>query len=132
MTTPNTPSLAAEAALAHSFPARHFNSRERKLLASVKDYVDASTGAGSVSLADLATGISPSHVIKAAGTKTLASTSTSQTITDASIASGDLVTVTGSTGAKLAVASAGSVAVTMASAPTIGDVLTYVAHRAAT
>lgn len=41
MSTPNTPSLATEAALARPFPNHRFNARERKVLASVKDYVDA-------------------------------------------------------------------------------------------
>lgn len=36
-----TPSLATEAALAGNYPAFRFNQRERKLLASVKTYVDS-------------------------------------------------------------------------------------------
>jgi hypothetical protein len=37
----SNPSLATEAAAAGSYPANRFNQRERKLLASVKEYVDS-------------------------------------------------------------------------------------------
>jgi hypothetical protein len=40
------PSLATEAAAAGNYPSRRFNKRERKILASVKDYVDSLEEAG--------------------------------------------------------------------------------------
>jgi len=65
----SNPSLSIEASLAGEYPSNRFNQRERKLLASVKDYVDA--------VAPLA----PSHVIKHAAQATTVGGAAAEAIT---------------------------------------------------
>lgn len=101
----STPALATEAAAAGRYPGRHFDRRERKLLLSVKTYVDAQTpadgsvttaklAAGAVTLAKLATGITPSHVVKFAGKYTTLGGSATEAQTLAGVASTDIVIAT--------------------------------------
>lgn len=66
----SNPSLATEAAAAPQYPYLRFNNRERKLLASVKDYVDAQVAA-----------VTPAAKVFATGTFTTAGGSTAETIT---------------------------------------------------
>jgi hypothetical protein len=65
----SNPSLSTEAGLAGQYPSNRFNQRERKLLASVKDYVDAAAP----SLA--------SHVIKYAAQRTTVGGAAAEAIT---------------------------------------------------
>lgn len=74
------PSLATEAALANGYPSNRFNQRERQLLASVKAYVD-SLPAGSITLAELSSGITYTHRVVAAGTFTTAGGDANEAIT---------------------------------------------------
>jgi hypothetical protein len=139
----SNPSLATEAALAGSYPAFRFNQRERKLLATVQDYVDnsapndvittegdliigdssgdatrlalGSTGlplvagastasyaalgaaglaAGAVTLAKLASGVAPSHVVKYAGKYTTTGGSATEAQTLSGVAATDIVIAT--------------------------------------
>lgn len=89
----SNPSLATEAGLAGNYPAFRFNQRERKLLATVKDYVDT-LPAGSISLSELAAGISPSHVVKFAGKYTTLGGSATEAQTVTGVASTDIVIAT--------------------------------------
>ena len=120
----STPSLATEAALAGNYPSARFNQRERKLLASVQEYVD-SLGA-----------ITASHRVVAGGLKTTASGSASQSITAAGVLATDLVMVmvktAGATPRSIVAAAAGSgsISVTMSGDPSTDHVLQYVVFRA--
>lgn len=226
----STPSMSTEAGLAGQHPSQRFNQRERKLLASVKTYVDSlspdtvittegdlivgnasgnaarlalgaantlakSNGttvtyaklvnadvdaaaaiaysklnlassilnadvaagaaiaysklalsnslvagdltAGSVTLAKLASGVSPSHVAKFAGTFTTAGGDTAETITVTGALATDIVVVTVKTvGASpttitAAAANTDAIDVTMAADPSTDHVLQYVVFRAA-
>lgn len=138
-----TPALATEAALAGNYPMNRFNQRERKLLASVKTYVDAlspdtiittqgdiivgdSSGngarlakgtsglplvagastvsyaalaaaglaSGAVTLAKLDAGITPSHIVKYAGTHTTTGGAAAEAFTVSGVAATDLVFIT--------------------------------------
>lgn len=131
-----TPSLATEAGLAGGYPQFRFNQRERKLLASVKAYVD-SLPSGSITLAELSSGIAPSHVVKYAGTFTTLGGDASESITVAGALATDIVCVTvktaGATPRSIAAAAAGTnaIAVTMSGDPSTDHVLQYVVLRAA-
>lgn len=89
-----TPDLATEASAAGAYPSTRFNQRERKLLESVKTYVDSVAGAGSITLSDLAPGIAPSHVVKFAGKHTtVGDESGAEAITVAGVLATDIVLV---------------------------------------
>lgn len=137
-----TPSLATEAAAAGSYPQFRFNQRERKLLASVKAYLDAGLSssqiaAGAVTLAKLASGIAPSHVVKFAGTFTTAGGDASEAITVTGAAATDIVQVmvktAGATPRSIVAAAAATNAinVTLSGDPSTDHVLQYVVLRAA-
>ncbi len=138
----STPSFATEAAQAGGYPAFRFNQRERKLLASVKAYLDAGLSssqiaAGAVTLAKLASGIAPTHVVKAAGTFTTAGGDASETITVSGALASDIVCVTvktaGGTPRSIvaATAASGQINVTLSGDPSTDHVLQYVLLRAA-
>lgn len=139
-----TPSFSTEAAAAGNYPSERFNQRERKLLASTKAYLDAiSIGTanlanGGVTLAKLASGISPSHVVKYAGTFTTVGGDASEAITVTGAAATDIVCVTvktaGAAPASIVAATAATNAinVTMSADPSNDHVLQYVVLRAAT
>lgn len=137
-----TPSFATEAGLAGNWPSNRFNQRERKLLASVKAYLDAGLSsaqlaAGSVTLAKLATGVSPSHVVKYAGTFTTLGGDASESITVAGAAATDIVAVTvktvGATPRSIVASAAAlnAINVTLSGDPSTDHVLQYVVLRAA-
>lgn len=89
----SNPSLATEAGLAGGYPSVRFNQRERKLLATVKDYVDT-LPAGSITLSELASGIAPSHVVKFAGKYTTLGGSATEAQTVTGVAATDIVVAT--------------------------------------
>lgn len=130
------PSLATEAAAAGAYPAFRFNQRERKLLESVKEYVD-SLPAGSITLAELSSGIAPSHVVKFAGTFTTVGGDAAESITVTGALATDIVCVTVKTaGASpesivAAAAATDAINVTMSADPSNDHVLQYVVLRAA-
>lgn len=137
-----TPSFATEAAAAGNYPAFRFNQRERKLLASVKAYLDAGLSSaqiadGAVTLAKLAAGIAPSHVVKFAGTFTTLGGDASESITVTGAAATDIVTVTvktaGGTPRSIVAATAAlnAINVTLSGDPSTDHVLQYVVLRAA-
>jgi hypothetical protein len=111
--------LSTEAAQAGLFPSVRFNQRERKILQSVKAYVDG--------------GAVATHQIVAAGLHTCTA-SASQTVVAACVATDTVcVLVKSSTGVvsiQKAAAGAGSIAVTLSAAATAGDVLQYCVVRA--
>lgn len=117
--------LAFEASQAPKYPALRFNMRERKLLESVKEYVDAQAAA--------ATG---SHEVFAAGEFTTAGGDASEAITVAGALATDLALVTlktaGSTPRTIltAASAAGQINVTMSGDPSTDHVLTYMLLRA--
>lgn len=95
----SAPALATEAAAAGNYPANRFNARERKVLASVKEYLDAGLSSAqiadsAVTLAKLAAGVSPSHVVKFAGKHTTAGGSATEVKTVTGVAATDIVVVT--------------------------------------
>ena len=137
-----TPSLATEASRAGGYPAYRFNQRERKLLASVKAYLDAGLSssqiaAGAVNLAKLAAGITPSHVVKFAGTFSTLGGDASEAITVTGAAATDIVQVTvktaGATPRSIVAATAAlnAINVTLSGDPSTDHVLQYVVLRAA-
>ena len=137
-----TPSFATQAAAAGNYPAFRFNKREQKLMASVKEYLDAGLSssqiaAGAVTLAKLASGIAPSHVVKFAGTFTTAGGDASETITVTGAAATDIVQVmvktAGGTPRSIVAAAAATNAinVTMSGDPSTDHVLQYIVLRAA-
>lgn len=94
-----TPSFALQAAAAGNYPALDFNKREKKLLASVKAYLDAGLSTASIAdaaitLAKLAPGVSPSHIIKLAGSKTSVGGAASEAFTITGLATTDIVMLT--------------------------------------
>jgi hypothetical protein len=133
------PGLAAEVA---QLPANggkagdQFSYRERALLASVKAYVDA-LPAGSITLAELSSGIAPSHVVKFAGKFTTVGGDASEAIAVTGVLSTDIVHVTvqtaGATPRSIvsAVPSANSIAVTLSGDPAADHILSYSVLRAA-
>ena len=109
--------LSTEAAQAGLFPSVRFNQRERKILESVKAYVDGGSAA--------------SHNIVAAGVHTCTAAA-SQTVTAACVAT-DVVhvtTKTGTTSVQKAIAGTGSITVTLDGTATAGDVIQYSVVRA--
>ena len=134
------PGLASEVA---KLPANggkagnQFSLRERALLASVKAYVD-SLPAGSVTLAELAPGIAPSHVVKFAGKITASGASATQSASVAGVLATDIVLVTVESRAGAGVAyilrgtpTANTVTVVGSAAFDNGDIISYVVLRAA-
>lgn len=94
-----TPSFATEAGLAGAYPSIRFNQRERKQLASVKAYLDAglssaSIADGAITLAKLAAGITPSHIVKLAGNKTSVGGAASEAFTITGLLTSDVVLLT--------------------------------------
>ncbi len=178
-----TPSLATEAAKASNWPGLRFNQRERKLLSSVKTYVDSLSpetlittegdiivgaasgvaqrlakgssglplvaGASTVSYAQLAaagiassavtlaklhSGITPSHVVKYAGTFTTVGGDATESITVSGVLGTDIVSVqtaSGNTNVLRAVAATDAITVTLSADPGNDDVLNYIVYRAA-
>ena len=180
------PSLATEVAAAGEHPSKRYNQRERRLLETVKDYVDSisastiittqgdiiigdadgaadrlakgtngyplvagastvsyaqlsSTGlaSSSVTLAKLASGVTPSHVVKYAGTHTTAGGAAAEAITVAGVAATDVVLVTikaqGSTPRTVlyAAPTTDTITVTFSDDPSTDHVLFYQVLRAA-
>lgn len=137
-----TPNFTNEANAAGNYPAYRFNQRERKLLESVQAYIDAglpssALAANSVTLAKLASGIAPSHVVKFAGTFTTLGGDASEAISVSGAAATDIVVVTvktaGATPRSIVAATAATNAinVTMSGDPSTDHVLQYVVLRAA-
>lgn len=137
-----TPSFASQAAAAGNYPQFSFNKREQKLLASVKAYLDAGLSssqiaAGAVTLAKLASGIAPSHVVKFAGTFTTLGGDASEAITVTGAAATDIVQVSvktaGGTPRSIVAAAAATNAinVTLSGDPSTDHVLQYIVLRAA-
>lgn len=117
-----TPNLATEAAAAGGYPAYRFNQRERKLLASVKAYVDGAAA--------------PAFSAIAAGTFTTLGGDASESIPVSGCLATDIVVVTvktaGATPRSIVAAAAGSnaIAVTLSGDPLLDHVLQYVVFRA--
>jgi hypothetical protein len=109
------PDLATEASAAGAYPSTRFNQRERKLLESVKDYVDSVAGAGSITLSDLAPGIAPSHVVKFAGKHTTVGGAAAEAITVTGVLATDIVLVT-------VQSTADAAKVLLSAAPTTGTI----------
>jgi hypothetical protein len=133
----SAPSLSVEALLAGQYPAVRFNQRERKLLESVKAYVDTATGSGSVVLADLAAGIAPSHVVKFAGkVTTLIADTATKAVTITGVAATDIVvaSIQANPGAETLVTAApttNTVTLVFSGAPGAGVIVSYLVLRAA-
>ena len=180
------PSLETEVAGAGEHPSKRFNQRERRLLETVKDYVDAIeatpvittegdiivgdsggdasrlakgtsgyplvAGASTVSYAQLAaggiassaitlaklhSGITPSHVVKYAGTHTTAGGAAAEAITVSGVAATDVVMITlkaqGATPRTVlyAVPTTNTITVTFSGDPSTDHVLYYQVLRAA-
>jgi hypothetical protein len=134
------PSLATEVA---QLPANGgkagdaFSYRERALLLSVKNYVDA-LPAGSITLAELASGIAPSHVAKYAGKITASGASATQTASVPGVLTSDIVMATVQTRAGAGVAyilratpTADTVTVVGSAAFDNSDIISYIVFRAA-
>lgn len=134
------PGLAAEVAQLPSNGGKAgdaFSFRERALLKSVKDYVDA-LPAGSITLAELASGIAPSHVVKYAGKRTAAGASATQAVTVTGVAATDIVLATVESRAGAGVAyilsatpTTNTVTIVGSAAFDNGDIISYVVLRAA-
>ena len=89
------PGLAAEVSelSSNAYKAgQKFSTRERLLLASIKNYVDT-LPAGSITLAELSSGIAPSHVVKYAG-KATATAGATYAVTVTGVAAADIVVAT--------------------------------------
>lgn len=135
-------SLATEAAKAGPYPGQ-FNKRECKMLESVKDYVDnislasANIADSAVTLAKLASGITPSHVVKFAGTFTTLGGDASESITVTGAAATDIVMVSvktaGGTPRSIVASTAAlnAINVTLSGDPSTDHVLQYLVLRAA-
>jgi hypothetical protein len=121
----SNPSLALEAAQAPQYPYLRFNPRERKLLASVKDYVDQETAA-----------IAGSHRVVAAGSFTTVGGDAAEVITIAGALSSDIAIVVlktaGGTPRTIitSAAAAGQINVTLSGDPSTDHVLSYMLVRA--
>ena len=117
----SAPSLAVEAGLAPNYPALRFNARERKILESVKNYVDAQSGA---------------FQVVSAGEFTTVGGDASESITVAGALASDIAIVQLKTeGASpvtvdAAAAGSGAIAVTLSADPAADHVLSYVLLRA--
>lgn len=133
-----TPLLAVEAAAAGNYPGLRFNQRERKILASVKVYVDAAAGAGNILKAQLSTGITYSHRVIAAGTSATPGGSATVSIAVAGALSTDLAFVVlhtaGATPRTIltSAATTNAITVVMSGDPSTDHVLTYELLRAST
>ena len=138
------PSLESQVALLPANGAKagaDFSTRERALLKSVKAYVDAQSGvvpAGSISKAELAASLQPSHVVKFAGKITAAGASATQSASVAGVLATDIVQVTVESRAGAGVAyilrgtpTADTVTVVGSAAFDNGDIISYVVLRAA-
>lgn len=117
-----TPNLATEAAAAGNYPAFRFNPRERKVLASVKAYVDGAAASAFSAIA--------------AGTFTTLGGDAAESIPVSGALSTDIVVVTvktvGATPRSIVAATAASNAinVTLSNDPSTDHVLQYVVFRA--
>lgn len=131
-----TPALATEAARAGNYPGLRFNQRERKILASVKVYVDAAAGTGAILKAQLSTGITYSHRVIAAGAFTTAGGDANEAITITGALSTDIAVVVlktaGATPRTIltSAAAAGQINVVLSGDPSTDHVLSYVLLRA--
>jgi hypothetical protein len=130
----SAPSLLTEQALAGNYPEFRFNQRERKLLQSVYNYVSAS---GSITLAQLSSGIAPSHVVKFAGNLTSLGGAATEAFAIAGLLSSDIVTLTMKTNAgnhevRAYIPSANSLSIRFEADPGAGTVVSYEVLRAAT
>lgn len=118
----STPNLATEAAAAGGYPAYRFNPRERKLLASVKAYVDGAAA--------------PAFSAIAAGTFQTLGGDASESIPVSGCLATDIVVVTVKSGPAtpetILAAAAGSnaISVTLSDDPSTTHVLQYVVFRA--
>jgi hypothetical protein len=121
----SNPNLATEAAQAPKYPFLRFNQRERKVLASVKDYVDAEVA-----------GIAGSHRIVAAGTFTTLGGDAAEAITATGALSTDLAVVQIRTAGAVprtvvaAAAATNAINVTMSGDPSTDHVLVWQILRA--
>jgi hypothetical protein len=119
-----TPSLSTQAAAAGNYPAFNFGNRERKLLASVKAYVDALSA------------ITATHRVIAGGSFTTLGGDASEAITVSGALATDLAIVlvktAGGTPRSIVAAAAATNAinVTMSGDPSTDHVLTYLLFRA--
>lgn len=140
--TVTNPSFATEAAAAPAYPYLRFNNRERKLLATVNDYLNAGLtssqlASGSVTLAKLATGITPSHVVKFAGKYTTLGGAASEAQTVTGVAATDIVVATlqakGATPRTILTAAPTTNTLTyvFSGDPSTDHVISYVVYRAA-
>jgi hypothetical protein len=121
----SNPSLSTEAGKAGEYPSSRFNQRERKLLASVKDYVDA--------LAPSA----PSHVIKYAAQRTTVGGAAAEAITVTGALATDLAFVqikdngTGNVTILQAAVTSNTLTVTFSGDPGADTIIYYQIVRAA-
>lgn len=134
MTNPN---LETEAAAAPELPASRFGARERKLLASVKDYADSKVADGAVPLSALSSTATFTHRVVAAGKHTTAGGDATESIVAAAVTASDVVLVTVQTAGAIprtvvsAVPGTGSIAVTLSDDPSTDHILSYVVLRVA-
>lgn len=137
-----TPSFAVEAGRAGNYPDLRFNQRERKLLLSVLNYLNAGLSGsqlanGSISLAKLAPGITPADICVYAGTHATSAGSPNQSLSVPGVLSTDIVSVLVKTqGAtprvvNAATAAANAVNIIMSGDPSTDHVLQYLVFRAA-
>lgn len=137
-----TPSFATQAAAAGNYPALRFNKREQKLLASVKAYLDAGLASaqiadGAITLAKLAAGITPSHVVKFAGNKTSLGGAASEAFTITGLSTSDVVLLTMKDNGPSNVTilehtiTANTLTITFSANPGAGAVISYAVLRAA-
>lgn len=130
----SAPDLALQVAKAGRYPSKDFNKREQKLLQSMKAYSDRPA---SVVLADLAPGITPSHIVVAAGKQATVAGSANQTITIAGALITDIAQVTlavkGATPRTIltGISAAGQINVVMSGDPSTDHTLAYLLLRAA-
>jgi hypothetical protein len=103
----------------------------------IENAEDVAPADGSVTLAKLASGVTPSHVVKYAGSFTTLGGDASESITVAGVVATDVALVTvktaGATPRSVVAAAAGTnaIAVTMSGDPSTDHVLHYVVFRAA-
>lgn len=123
MSTVAAPSFATEAAAAGNYPANRFNQRERRMLESVLEYLNAGLATsqiadGAITLAKLAPGVSPAYIVVKAGKYTTLGGSATEAQTLAGVLSTDVVVAT-------LQAKGGTPRTILTSAPTT-NTLTYV------
>lgn len=129
----SAPSLFTEQGLAGNYPEFRFGQRERKLLQSVYNYVSA---AGSITLTQLSAGISPSHVVKAAGNLTSVGGAASEVFAVPGLLSTDIVLLTLKTNAgnhslRAYIPTTDSLTIRFEADPGAGTVISYQVLRAA-